>query len=307
MTYDAALMIAFGGPERPADIRPFLANVTWGRPIPPARVEEVAHHYERIGGKSPLNDITFRQAHALEAQLRADDCSLPVYVGMRNWHPFLSETARQMHADGRRRAVGLIMAAHQCDASWEKYQRNVTDALTEEGVALDVVYTPPVFDHPLFIDAVAGRVERCLARLPEVERATTPLVFTAHSIPAEMAAASPYEQQLTTSARLVAERLRHAPWQLAYQSRSGRPQDPWLEPDVCATIRDLAAHGVRAAVVVPVGFVCDHVEVLYDLDIEAAGVAREVGLTMLRTETVNDDPLFIEALAENIKAVTSDK
>jgi ferrochelatase len=295
---DAVLLIAFGGPERPEDIRPFLANVTRGRPIPPARLEEVAHHYEQIGGRSPLNELTLRQAEGLRARLRATGPALPVYVGMRNWRPYLHETLAAMAVGGIRHAVGVILSPHRTEASWDRYQANVAEARARVGPsAPEVRYAPEWFDRPGFAEAMADRVGRALAGVPAVERGATPLVFTAHSVPEPMAAASPYAAQIAGSAGAVAARLGHGPWSVAYQSRSGRPQDPWLEPDVGEEIRRLAAAGARHVVVAPIGFVCDHVEVLYDLDVEACAVAAGCGVGFHRAATVGDHPAFIEMLA----------
>lgn len=300
--FDAVLLIAFGGPEKPEDIRPFLANVTRGRPIPPERLEEVGHHYERIGGRSPLNELTFRQADALRARLRADGVRLPVYVGMRNWTPYLDETLGRMAADGVRAALGLILSAHRTEASWERYQHDVAAARARVGPAAPAVrYAPEWFDRPGFIEAMADRARAAFGALPPAARAATPLVFTAHSVPVAMAEASPYVAQLTESARLVAARLGHARWSAAYQSRSGRPEDAWLEPDIGDELRRLAAAGARDVVVAPIGFVCDHVEVLYDLDVEARQVAAACGLGFHRATTVTDHPAFIGMLAELVK------
>jgi ferrochelatase len=299
---DAVLLIAFGGPEAPEDIRPFLANVTRGRPIPPARLEEVAHHYERIGGRSPLNELTFRQADLLRAALRAGGLPLPVYVGMRNWRPYLHETVAAMAGDGCRRALGLILSAHRTEASWDRYQANVAEARVPLGPrAPDVRYAPPWFDRSGFLEAMAERIRDAFAAIPPAERGATPLVFTAHSVPVPMAAASPYVEQVETSARLVAARAGHGPFSVAYQSRSGRPGDPWLQPDVSDEIRRVAAAGARHVVVAPVGFVCDHVEVLYDLDVEARAAAMEAGITYHRARTVSDHPAFIGMLADLVR------
>jgi ferrochelatase len=300
--YDAILMIAFGGPEKTDDIRPFLSKVSTGRPIPPERLEEVAHHYELIGGRSPLNEITYRQARGLEAQLKINGYSLPVYVGMRNWHPFLSDTVIEMSKEGINNALAIIMAAHQSDASWERYQRDVEEAISTTGVELSVDYTEPFYDHPLFIEDSAERIAECLEQIPSTDRDDTVLIFTAHSIPTPMAEASPYVEQLTISCRLISERLGHENWLLAYQSRSGRPTDPWLEPDVCDLIRALSKKSTTHVIIQPIGFICDHVEVLYDIGIEAAEVAEDVGIKMLRAKTVNDDQKFIEALADVVKS-----
>lgn len=294
-------MIAYGGPEKSEDIRPFLEKVASGRSIPPERLEKVAHHYELIGGRSPINELTFMQARGLENFLKKKGHELPVYVGMRNWHPFLSDTIRKMNENGVRRVLGMIMAAHQCDASWERYQRDVEDAMRETGVKLDICYTPPLFDHPLFIEASADLIANRFREIPEDQREYAMLVFTAHSIPVPMANESPYVGQLLTTSSLIAELLNQERWMLCYQSRSGRPTDPWLEPDVCDAIRDLAKQGVRYAVAQPIGFLCDHVEVLYDLGIKAAEVAEESGIHLFRAETVNDHPKFIHALADVVE------
>ena len=296
--YDAILMIAYGGPDKTEDIRPFLSTVSSGRPIPPERLEEVAHHYELIGGRSPLNEITYRQANGLEDHLKTRGYSLPVYVGMRNWHPFLSDTVVEMSKRWISKVLAIIMAAHQSDASWDRYQRDVEEAIHTTGVDLSVDYTKPFYDHPLFIEDSAERIAECLEQLPSTDRDDTLLIFTAHSIPTPMAEASPYVEQLTVSCRLISERLGHENWVLAYQSRSGRPTDPWLEPDVCDVIREHSRNSAGHVIIQPVGFICDHVEVLYDIGIEAAEVAGEVGIKMLRAKTVNDDRKFIEALAD---------
>jgi ferrochelatase len=297
---DAVLLIAFGGPTRPEDIRPFLANVLRGRRVPEARIEEVAHHYEVIGGRSPLNELTFRQASALARLLDARAPRLPVYVGMRNWAPYLADTLREMADAGVRRALGILLAPHATEASRERYTASVEEGRAALGArAPEVRYLRSWHVHPLFVEAVAARVEEALARVPEGRRAGTRLVFTAHSVPLEMAAGSPYVDEVTASARAVAARVGvAAPWQVVYQSRSGDPRAPWLEPDVNDALRALAGAGATDVVLVPVGFVCDHVEVLYDLDVEAAATGRAAGLHLVRAGTVNDHPLFIRMLAE---------
>jgi ferrochelatase len=302
---DAVLLIAFGGPEKPDDVRPFLANVTRGRPIPPARLDEVAHHYEAIGGRSPLNELTFRQADALRARLRADGAPRSVYVGMRNWTPYLHETLAAMAADGVEAAIGVILSPQQTEASWERYQQNVAEARARlDGRAPAVRYAPPWSDRPGFVEAVADRVRAAFAAVPAAERGAAPLVFTAHSVPVAMAEASPYVAQLTECCRRVAARVGHAAWSVAYQSRSGRPQDPWLEPDIGETIRRLAEGGARHVVVAPIGFVCDHVEVLFDLDVEARAIAERHGVGFHRATTVADHPAFIGMLAELVRDAT---
>jgi ferrochelatase len=299
---DSVLLIAFGGPEKPEDIRPFLEIVSAGRRIPPERLEDVARHYEAIGGRSPLNELTRRQADGLRRLLTLEGVTTPVYVGMRNWHPFLLETLGEMRDRGHRRALGIILSSFQTEASWERYVADVAAAREKLGAgAPEVVYAPPWSEHALFIDAMAARARAALDRVAEPARAEALLVFTAHSVPVAMASGSPYPRQLEAAALVIAGRLGHPRWQIAYQSRSGSPGDPWLEPDVCDVLRGAGARGIEDVVVVPIGFVCDHVEVLYDLDVEARAVAAESGVRLHRAETANDHPAFIAMLADLVK------
>jgi ferrochelatase len=299
---DSVLLIAFGGPEGREDILPFLHIVTAGRRIPPERLEEVAHHYERIGGRSPLNALTRGQADGLRAALAATGRPLPVWVGMRNWYPFLHETLAEMKDRGCRRALGIILSSLLTEASWSRYVEDVAAAREKIGPdAPEVVYAPAWADHPRFIDAMVERTRAALDEVAPAGRAAARLVFTAHSVPVAMAAGSPYAAQLEAAARGVAERVGRARWSLAYQSRSGSPRDPWLEPDVGDVIRALARDGAREVVVVPVGFVCDHVEVLYDLDVEAREVAEACGLGFHRAGAANDHPAFIAMLADLVR------
>jgi ferrochelatase len=302
-SFDAVLLIAFGGPNSMDDVRPFLANVLRGRPVPPERVEEVVRHYERIGGRSPLTELTMRQAAALRAVLEREGPRLPVYVGMRNWDPYLRDTLAAMQRDGVRRAIGVILAAQHSDASWERYQRDVAAARAQlDGVVPEIDFASGWYDHPLFIEAVAEQARATLSALDADRRSAAQLIFTAHSIPTAMAAESPYERQLNEGARLVAARLGYADYTLAYQSRSGNPREPWLGPDIVEVVRERAARGVRDLLVVPLGFVCDHVEVLYDLDVGAKQAAEAVHVGLLRAPTVNDHPSFIRMLASVIGA-----
>jgi ferrochelatase len=299
--FDAVLIISFGGPQGPQDIRPFLANVLRGRRVSAERVEDVAHHYELFGGVSPITELTRRQAAGLQTRLAASGHPLPVYIGMRNWHPFLADTLREMHVAGARRAIGFIAAAQHSYSSCQQYRENVAEARAElrgAGIDVDVTFVDSWFDHPLFVAANAAHVRAAVQRLPEEVRASARLVFTAHSIPTSMAERSRYREQLEESARLVAREADRGEWVLVYQSRSGRPEDPWLEPDVCDYLRRERGRGLNAAVLCPIGFVCDHIEVLYDLDREAADVCRAVGLPMARAEAVNDDPLFLDMMAD---------
>ncbi|MFZ0680766.1 ferrochelatase [Candidatus Binatus sp.] len=297
---DAVLMIGFGGPTRADEVRPFLDNVLRGRPIPRERYEEVVHHYDLLGGRSPYNELTMRQAAALRTHLQRKNVHVPVAVGMRNWTPYISTSLRALADSAARRVLAFIMAAHRSEASFERYRATVNDALAELGEAApEVVYPESWHDDPLFVSAVASRAREALSRLDPPERSRARLIFTAHSIPLAMAQAGPYVEQLKQSARIVAADLGIDSWQFAYQSRSGSPRDAWLEPDIKETLRGLDA---KTAIVVPIGFLCDHVEVLYDLDIEAAQVARDAGIRMERAPTVGDHPLFIEMMASIVAA-----
>jgi ferrochelatase len=302
--FDAVLFVAFGGPLGPADVRPFLANVLRGRRVSPERVEEVAHHYDLFGGVSPLTDLTMRQARALESALAARGISIPVHVGMRNWHPYLTDTLGELARAGVRRAVGVLAAAQRSYSGCLQYKENVRDAqaqLRTSGItAPDVIFVGDWYQHPGFIDANADHARVAFDKLPENLRSRARLVFTAHSIPVSMAERYPYVAQLEATARLVAAATGRADWALVYQSRSGRPGDPWLEPDICDYLRAERAKGLEAVVLCPVGFLCDHVEVLYDLDVEAAAVCRELGIAMSRSEAVNVHPRFIDALADAV-------
>ena len=299
--FDAVLLISFGGPQGRNDIRPFLANVLRGRRVSPERVEEVAHHYELFHGVSPLTDLTRRQADGLRTRLNTAGRPLPVYIGMRNWHPLLPDTLQHMYDDGVRHAVGFIAAAHHSYSSCQQYRENVAAAqevLRAGGGHVDVTFVDSWFDHPLFIAANAAHVRDALGRLDPDLQDTARLVCTAHSIPTSMAGRSRYREQLLESSRLVAEVAGIRDWTLVYQSRSGRPEDPWLEPDVGDYLRTAKDEGLRAAVLLPIGFVCDHIEVLYDLDREAAAMCVEIGLPMVRAASVNDDPRFLDMMAD---------
>ncbi len=286
-------------------MRPFLANVLRGRRVPPERVEEVAHHYELFGGVSPITELTRRQAAGIAERLRRDGPDVPVFVGMRNWHPYLADTLEEMASQGVRRAIGVITAAQRSYSSCLQYKENVAEARTElrrrGRPDVEVTYVGDWHVHDGFLAANTAQVAAALTQLPEDLRDRARLVFTAHSIPVPMADAYPYVAQLRQAAWPVAARAGFGEWALVYQSRSGRPQDPWLEPDICAYLRAERPRGLEAVVVCPIGFVCDHVEVLYDLDTEAAAVARELGIAMARAKTACDHPAFLDALAEMVR------
>ena len=307
-SFDAVLVVAFGGPQGADDVRPFLANVLRGRRVAPERVDEVAHHYELFRGVSPLTRITTAQADGLRARLAAAGTSLPVFVGMRNWHPYLADVLADMSRAGVRRAIGFIAAAHRSYSSCTQYRENVDAARAEiarRGLAdVQVTFVSDWYAHPGFIDANAEHIRRAVLTLPDDVRDRARLIFTAHSIPVSMAERYPYREQFEATARLVADRVRDVmnseDAACVYQSRSGRPEDPWLGPDVCDYLKDERARGLSAAVLSPIGFLCDHIEVLYDLDVEAAAVCRDVGLPMVRAKSVNDHPRFAEAMADAV-------
>jgi ferrochelatase len=266
-------------------------------------VEEVAHHYEAVGGRSPYNELTSRQAEALQARLAQEGTPRPVYVGMRNWHPYLQDTIAGMQRDGRRRAVGVILAAHRSPSSDQQYRLNVERAREANGGAgPEVEYLEPWHMHPLFLEAQAARIEEATGHARGHWPAHVPLVFTAHSIPVSMAQVSRYAEEIQESAAGVALILGAKTWSVAYQSRSGDLRTPWLEPDVNDVIRELAAGGVRELAVVPIGFLCDHVEVLFDLDVETRQTAADHGVRFYRAGTVGDHPAFIRMLAELVAA-----
>ncbi len=322
-SYDAVLFIGFGGPEKQEDVMPFLEIVTKGRGIPRERLLDVAHHYELMGGKSPINEITRDQAAGLEKSLKELGMPLPIFIGQRNWHPFLVDTLRTMADKGIKRAIGFPAAAHRCEASLERYVNATEDARKQVGDTAPVIdFVGPWFDHPLFINAICERVKEVLPSpqpSPSAGRGSesfsllrekaaegpdegsTPWFFTAHSIPCSMAKDSTYVQDLTRTAELVCQKLGRKQWALAYSSRSGNPRDPWLEPDVSDLIAEEAKKGTKSILFIPIGFIADHVEILFDLDVEAQQAAKEAGVTLYRSKSVGDHPIFTRMMAEVIR------
>ena len=302
--YDAILVVGFGGPEGREDVIPFLENVLRGRNVPRERMLQVAEHYYEFGGVSPLNGQVRELIAALRPELDRHGISLPIYWGNRNWHPLLPETMRQMAAGGVRRAVALVLAAYSSYSSCRQYREDVERARAEAGPEAPQVDKIRVFyNHPEFIAANVERVGEALASLPEGSRGEARIAYTAHSIPAAMAETSAYEQQLQETCRLISESLQIGAdrYALVYQSRSGRPQDPWLEPDILDHLADLHREGAHDVVVAPVGFLSDHMEILYDLDHEAQRKAGELGLNMVRAGTVGTHPRFVAMLRELIE------
>ncbi len=301
--HDAILIVSFGGPEGPDDVIPFLENVLRGKNVPRARMLEVAEHYRQFGGVSPINEQCRKLRAALRTELAAHDLDLPIYWGNRNWHPLLAETLTQMRSDGVQRALAFMTSAFSSYSGCRQYREDIIRAQQEVGDGVPKVDKLRVFfNHPGFIDPMRERVQDAVDQLPISRRATTHVVFAAHSIPIAMASACAYEDQLRESCRLVAEAFPDQSWELAFQSRSGPPSQPWLEPDICDCLRKLQAdQQVTDVVVVPIGFISDHLEVLFDLDTEAAKLCDELGLNMVRAATVGTHPRFVTMIRELIE------
>ena len=299
--YDAVLVVSFGGPEGPDDVMPFLDNVLRGLPIPPAAKERIAERYQRFGGVSPINAETRAFVAALEAELRAHDIALPVYWGNRNWHPLLPDTLEKMQADGVRRAIAHVTSTFASYSGCRKYREDLYAAAagSDEPPIIDRLRLG--FNHPGFIAAVTGRAHAAFDNVPAERRTDTPLLFTAHSLPESMARHARYEEQLREACKLVAAGLDHDEWALAYQSHNAAYGESWLEPDIGEALRQLGEAGSADVVVVPIGFVCDHIEVVLDLDIEARAVAEEAGVNMVRAATVGTHPAYVSMVRELIE------
>ncbi len=309
--YDAFLLVSFGGPEGPDEVMPFLENVTRGRGIPRERLAGVAEHYYAVGGVSPINQQCRDLLEVIRADFRDGGLSLPVYWGNRNWKPYLADTVRSMAADGVQRAVAFVTSAYSSYSSCRQYLDDIDQARAAVGPdAPRIDKIRRFYDHPGFIEPFAESTRAALATLPADLRDQAHLVFTAHSVPVAMAEASGpgpvrgrYVAELTEAARLITERVggdAHS-WTLAYQSRSGPPAQPWLEPDVGDVLGELARAGTKAVVVVPVGFVSDHMEVRHDLDAEAAQRAGSLGLAFARAATPGCHPRFVSMITELVR------
>jgi protoporphyrin/coproporphyrin ferrochelatase len=315
--YDAFLLVSFGGPEGPADVMPFLRNVTAGRGIPDERLAQVAEHYYQFGGVSPINQQCRDLLAAVEKDFAASGIGLPVYWGNRNWQPYLADTVRQMAADGATRALAFVTSAYSSFSSCRQYLGDLEQARAKVDGAPVIDKIRQYYNHPGFLDAFVASTTEALGSLPAELRDEADLVFVAHSIPLAMAdtsgpAGGAYQAQLASAASLVAAQIDTAqignvqpgvrrPWQLAYCSRSGPPSQPWLVPDVNDLLAELAAAGSRAVVVVPIGFVSDHMEVKFDLDLEAAQTAKRLGLAFARAASPGIDPRFVSMITDLVR------
>jgi ferrochelatase len=301
--YDAVLIVSFGGPEGPDDVLPFLENVLRGKNVPRERMLEVAEHYEQFGGVSPINAQNRALIAALVEQLNAHGPHLPVYWGNRNWHPLLPDALQQMADDGIRNALALFTSAYSSYSGCRQYREDIERARQEVGPeAPQVSKLRAFYNHPGFIEPMIESVHQALAEIPAPSRPATTILYTAHSIPTSMAEGCAYETQLRQACSLVSGGVGNTNWHLVYQSRSGPPTQPWLEPDVCDFLEELHRQGdVQDVVIVPIGFVSDHLEVLYDLDTEAQAVCEKLGINMLRAATVGTHPRFIQMIRELIE------
>lgn len=291
MSYDALLLVSFGGPEGPEDVIPFLENVLRGRNVPRERMLEVAEHYQHFGGVSPINAQNRALLAALEEELRQHGTPLKLYWGNRNWHPYLEDTLRQMAEDGVRRALAFMTSAYSSYSGCRQYRENVADARARVENAPEVDKLRVFYNHPGFIQAQAELLAATLEKNPG------PVLFTAHSLPVGMANGCRYVEQLLEASRLVAERVGVEDWRLVYQSRSGPPSQPWLEPDVLDVMRELSGPVTLS----PIGFISDHMEVLFDLDTEARELAAELGQKFARCPTVGTHPRFVAMIRELIE------
>lgn len=281
-SFDALLVVSFGGPEKKDDVLPFLENVLRGKNVPRERMLEVAEHYYHFDGRSPINDQNRQLIAALERDFSSNNVRVPVYWGNRNWHPLLPETLKKMHADGMRRVAALATSAFGSYSGCRQYRENVAAALYAGGITdLTVEKLPNFCDRPEFVAVMAERVRDAMTQVRDAQQ----LIFTAHSIPMSMADSSPYVRQLKAACASVAEQAGMANWILVYQSRSGPPTQPWLEPDVCTYLRQQHEAGIERVILCPIGFISDHMEVLYDLDTEARALCDGLGMKMARAAT----------------------
>jgi ferrochelatase len=300
-SYDALLLVSFGGPEGPDEVLPFLENVLRGKPVPRERMLEVAKHYQHFGGISPINAQNRALIAALEIELAEHGPNLPIYWGNRNWNPLLPDALRQMAADGVERALAFFTSAYSSYSGCRQYRENIAAAQATVGPnAPRVEKLRAFFNHPGFIEPMIESTRAAFERISPDRRPAAGIAFTAHSIPQAMAAGSQYEEQLREASRLVAVGAGREHWDLVFQSRSGAPSQSWLEPDIRDWLRQQHAAGVRDVVVAPIGFVSDHLEVIYDLDMEAQRLCGELGMHMVRAATVGTHARFVRMIRELI-------
>ena len=300
--YDAVLFVSFGGPDRHEDVIPFLENVVRGKPVPRERLLEVAEHYYRFGGKSPINEQNRALIAAVRAQLAERGSDLPVYWGNRNWHPLLPDALLRMSRDGVNRAIAFVTSAFSSYSGCRQYRENIENARRSLGRNAPVVdKIRPFFNHPGFLEAMADRVREALSSFDEGERPGTKILYTAHSIPSAMADGCRYVEQLREASALVSARVGAADGGLVFQSRSGPPSQPWLGPDVCDRIRELRGCAVTHVCVAPIGFLSDHLEVLLDLDVESKETAEGIGLEFQRAGTVGTHSSFVSCVCDLIE------
>jgi ferrochelatase len=326
-SFDALLVVSFGGPEKHEDVLPFLENVLRGKNVPRERMLEVAEHYYHFDGRSPINEQTKELIAALEQEFRNHGIKMPVYWGNRNWHPFLADTLKQMQADGIRHAAALATSAFGSYSGCRQYREDIARAQQIAGVQDIVIEKLPNFcDRQEFIATMTDRVRAAMEQLPTAEHSgagdlkaerseagdskaehsgagpikAEQLIFTAHSIPMSMAEASPYVRQLKEASSRVAAACGMSNWKLVYQSRSGPPSQPWLAPDICEYLREQHAAGVRSVIICPIGFISDHMEVLYDLDTEARALCDQIGMKMVRAGTASSHPKLIGMLRDMV-------
>ncbi len=307
-SYDAILLVSFGGPEGPDEVMPFLENVLRGKNVPRQRMLEVAEHYQHFGGVSPINEQNRQLIAALEKELKEHGPRLPVYWGNRNWHPLLPDTLQKMADDGVQRAIAFFTSGFSCYSGCRQYREDIARAREVVGdQAPEIDKLRVFFNHPGFIEPQVKSIQNCLEEIPQERREQTQILFTAHSIPMSMADNCRYVAQLEEACRLVAEGAGHERYELVYQSRSGPPQQPWLEPDVCDRIRELHADdGLQDLVVLPIGFVSDHMEVLFDIDTEAKELCDELGVHLYRAATVGTHPRFVQMVRELVEERMAD-
>ncbi len=300
--YDAFLLVSFGGPEGPDDVIPFLENVLRGKNVPRERMLEVAEHYKKFGGVSPINEQNRRLLEAIRNEFQSHAVDLPIYWGNRNWHPLLPDTLRQMREDGCRRALAFFTSMFSCYSGCRQYRENIADA--QEAVGEDAPMVEKVrmgFNHPGFISAMEDHVQQAIESLG-AQHDSVSLLFTAHSIPMSMADNCDYVKQLNEACGLIASQAGCPNWRLVYQSRSGPPQQPWLEPDVCDAICEMdGTEQLSQLVIVPVGFISDHMEVMFDLDVEAAEICKDRGIKMARAATAGSHPQFVTMIRQLVE------